>query len=451
MRTVAIYSQEDRFSLHRTKADEAYLVGARQEAGRGLPRHRRHPAHRARGACGCDPSGLRLPVREPRVRAGLRGRRHRSSSARRPETMRTLGNKVAARNLAVVGRRAGDAGDAAAAARMSPECARLARGIGYPVMLKASWGGGGRGMRVVESEAQLRRSCCRWRGARRKAAFGNDEVYLEKLRAPRAPRRGADPRRQPRQPGAPVRARLHGAAAQPEGGRARAGGIPHATRSAPSSVRRGARRSAARRDYAERRHGRVPAGRRHRQVLLHRGQSAHPGRAHGDRVRHRHRHRQGADPHRRRRAHRHAGRAACRAQADIRINGHALQCRITTEDPENNFIPDYGTITAYRSPAGFGIRLDAGTAYSGAIITRSYDSLLVKVTAWAPTPEETHRAHAPRAVGVPHPRRRDQPALPRPAHHPPALRARRVHDPLHRRDAGAVPLARASATAPRAS
>ena len=84
------------------------------------------------------------------------------------------------------------------------------------------------------------------------------------------------------------------------------------------------------------------------------------------------------------------------AQAEIRIAAHALQCRITTEDPENNFIPDYGTIAAYRSPAGFGVRLDAGTAYAGAIITRSYDSLLVKVTAWSPTPEETiarmHRA-----------------------------------------------------------
>ncbi|MGH8266913.1 MAG: pyruvate carboxylase, partial [Steroidobacteraceae bacterium] len=86
------------------------------------------------------------------------------------------------------------------------------------------------------------------------------------------------------------------------------------------------------------------------------------------------------------------------AQQDIRVSGHALQCRITTEDPENNFIPDYGKIAAYRSPAGFGVRLDAGTAYTGAIITRSYDSLLVKVTAWAPTPEETiarmHRALA---------------------------------------------------------
>ncbi len=83
-------------------------------------------------------------------------------------------------------------------------------------------------------------------------------------------------------------------------------------------------------------------------------------------------------------------------QADLQLSAHALQCRVTTEDPENGFIPDYGKLTAYRSPAGFGIRLDAGTAYTGAIITRSYDSLLVKVTSWAPSPEEAiarmHRA-----------------------------------------------------------
>ncbi|MBA3479053.1 MAG: pyruvate carboxylase, partial [Lautropia sp.] len=79
------------------------------------------------------------------------------------------------------------------------------------------------------------------------------------------------------------------------------------------------------------------------------------------------------------------------AQQDIRLNGHALQCRITTEDPENNFTPDYGRISAYRSAAGFGVRLDGGTAYSGAVITPYYDSLLVKVTAWAPTAAEAIR------------------------------------------------------------
>jgi len=69
------------------------------------------------------------------------------------------------------------------------------------------------------------------------------------------------------------------------------------------------------------------------------------------------------------------------------LRGHALQCRVTTEDPQNNFIPDYGRITAYRAATGMGIRLDGGTAYSGAVITRFYDSLLEKVTAWAPTPD----------------------------------------------------------------
>ncbi|MGN6101041.1 MAG: pyruvate carboxylase, partial [Devosia sp.] len=75
-------------------------------------------------------------------------------------------------------------------------------------------------------------------------------------------------------------------------------------------------------------------------------------------------------------------------QEDIHLNGHAIQCRITTEDPEENFIPDYGRITAYREATGFGVRLDGGTAYAGAIITRFYDPLLEKVTCWAPTPEE---------------------------------------------------------------
>ncbi len=76
------------------------------------------------------------------------------------------------------------------------------------------------------------------------------------------------------------------------------------------------------------------------------------------------------------------------SQYDIRLNGHALQTRITTEDPQNSFIPDYGRITAYRAATGMGIRLDGGTAYAGGVITRYYDSLLVKVTAWAQTPEK---------------------------------------------------------------
>ena len=67
-------------------------------------------------------------------------------------------------------------------------------------------------------------------------------------------------------------------------------------------------------------------------------------------------------------------------QEAIQVNGIALQCRITTEDPENNFQPDYGTITTYRSAAGFGIRLDVGSLYQGVSVSPFFDSMLVKVS-----------------------------------------------------------------------
>ncbi|MGQ0794262.1 MAG: pyruvate carboxylase [Deltaproteobacteria bacterium] len=75
-------------------------------------------------------------------------------------------------------------------------------------------------------------------------------------------------------------------------------------------------------------------------------------------------------------------------QSAIRTRGFALQCRITTEDSANNFRPDIGRLTAYRSPGGFGIRLDAASAYAGAVITPYYDSMLVKVTSWGLTFEQ---------------------------------------------------------------
>ncbi|AXT63182.1 pyruvate carboxylase [Aquimarina sp. AD10] len=69
------------------------------------------------------------------------------------------------------------------------------------------------------------------------------------------------------------------------------------------------------------------------------------------------------------------------SQESLKTNGFALQCRITTEDPENDFKPDYGTITTYRSASGFGIRLDAGSVYQGVTISPFFDSMLVKVSA----------------------------------------------------------------------
>ena len=73
------------------------------------------------------------------------------------------------------------------------------------------------------------------------------------------------------------------------------------------------------------------------------------------------------------------------SQDDIHCSGYSIQCRITTEDPENGFQPDYGTLIAYRSAAGFGIRLDVGAAYTGARVSPFFDSMLVKVTSWGRT------------------------------------------------------------------
>ena len=75
-------------------------------------------------------------------------------------------------------------------------------------------------------------------------------------------------------------------------------------------------------------------------------------------------------------------RIGIKKQSDLHLNGYAIQCRVTTEDPANNFAPDTGKITSYRSPGGFGVRLDAATAGVGSEISPYYDSLLLKVTTW---------------------------------------------------------------------
>ena len=85
-----------------------------------------------------------------------------------------------------------------------------------------------------------------------------------------------------------------------------------------------------------------------------------------------------------------------KSQEAVQYRGVAIQCRITTEDPSEEFKPDYGRLVAYRSASGFGIRLDAGNAYSGAKISPFFDSLLVKVTAsgnnMAAASDRLHRA-----------------------------------------------------------
>ena len=180
--TIAIYAEEDKLSLHRFKADEAYPVGRGEGRQLGplesyLSIEEVIRVAKEAGADAIHP-GYGFLSESPEfaeacAEAGI------VFIGPRPDTMRTLGNKISARDLAVscgapvmpATKPLPDDGD---------EIKRLAREVGYPVMLKASWGGGGRGMRPIENEDMLLDAVA---AARREArsAFGKDEVYLEKL------------------------------------------------------------------------------------------------------------------------------------------------------------------------------------------------------------------------------------------------------------------------------
>jgi pyruvate carboxylase len=390
IRTVAIHSREDRFSLHRTKADESYLCGdgkgpidAYLDIGdilRIAAEAQVDAVHPGYGFLSESPE-----FAEACAAAGI------IFVGPLPDTMRRLGNKVEARNLAA------SAGVAVMPATPplpadDAQVIAMANAVGFPVMLKASWGGGGRGMRVVEDDRDLIETVA---VARReaKAAFGKDEVYLEKLI------------RRARHVEVQILGDSHG-------------NLVHLYERDCTVQRRNQkvveRAPAAFLSAAERallceaalKIGRAVGYRAAGTVEF--LQDADTGKFYfievNPRIQVEHTVTEcvtGVDLVKAQI--RIAGGARIGTlesgvprQEDIRVSAHALQCRVTTEDPENNFVPDYGRVTAYRSPAGFGIRLDAGTAYAGAIITRFYDSLLVKVTAWSPTPEETiarmHRA-----------------------------------------------------------
>ncbi|MCE8521305.1 pyruvate carboxylase [Ruegeria pomeroyi] len=380
-KTVAVYAEEDKLGLHRFKADEAYRIGeglGPVAAYLSIPEIIR--VAKESGADAIHP-GYGLLSENPDfvdacVKNGI------TFIGPRAETMRALGDKASARKVAIAAgvpvipatEVLGDDMDAIRA-----EAAE----IGYPLMLKASWGGGGRGMRPIHSEKELAEKVMEGR-REAEAAFGNGEGYLEKMI---------------------IRARH--VEVQILGDKH--GEIYHLWERDCSVQRRNQKvveRAPAPYLSQAQREELCELGRRicahvnyecagtveflmdmdsgkfyfievnprvqvehtvteevtgidivQAQILIAEGKPLAEA----------------------------TGKAS---QDEIALNGHALQTRITTEDPLNNFIPDYGRITAYRSATGMGIRLDGGTAYAGGVITRYYDSLLTKVTAWAPTPEK---------------------------------------------------------------
>ena len=396
LKTVAVWAEEDKLALHRFKADEAYQIGSGPHLDKPMGPIESYLSieeiirvAKLSGADAIHP-GYGLLSESPELvdacaEAGI------TFIGPKAETMRSLGNKVAARNLAI------SAGvPVVPATKPLPEdmatIKQMAAEIGYPIMLKASWGGGGRGMRVIRSEDELERESVEARREAR-AAFGKDEIYLEKLverarhveaqilgdgqgnavhlferdcsvqrrnqkvveRAP-APYLSADQREE-----------LCGYALK----------IANATNYLGAGTVEFLMDIDTGAFYFIEVNPRVQVEHTVTEEVT--GIDIIKAQIHlvdGHKI---------GTPE-----------SGVPEQKDIQLNGHALQCRITTEDPEQNFIPDYGRITAYRGATGFGIRLDGGTAYSGAVITRYYDPLLEKVTAWAPTPEEAikrmHRA-----------------------------------------------------------
>jgi pyruvate carboxylase len=371
LRTVAIYSKEDRLSLHRFKADEAYLVGE----------------HLGPVQAYLDVEGIVAMAREKQVDAIHPGYGFLAENPALPRAceaagitfvgpsaglLELLGDKTAARELAdragvpvVPGSNLAD-----------PETAAK---IGFPLIVKAAFGGGGRGMRVVERVEDF---AGKLEEARKEAgaAFGNDAVFLEKyIRRARhievqilGDQHGSlmhlferdcsvQRRHQKVVEVAPalaistqLRERLCDAALAIGKAAAyyNAGTVEFLVDADTDSF------------YFIEVNPRVQV--EHTVTEMVTGIDIVASQilvAQGARL--------------------HEAPLSLPLQKDLKLFGAALQCRITTEDPAQNFAPDYGKIHTYRSPGGFGVRLDAASAYSGSTVTPFYDSLLVKVTCFA--------------------------------------------------------------------
>ncbi|MFL2939088.1 MAG: pyruvate carboxylase [Opitutales bacterium] len=388
LRTVAIYAEEDRFGVHRFKADEAYLVGKGKgpvaayldiESIISIAKEKRvdmiHPGYgflseNADFARACEEAGI--------VFIGPR-----------PELLESMGDKVAAKKAA------DKAGVPTLPATPKPvskpaEALRWGRKIGFPLIIKAAFGGGGRGMRVVQKEEDLKDMLEEAQGEAERA-FGNSAVFLERYvgRAKHlevqvlGDRKGnvvhlherdcsVQRRYQKVVEVAPsiglpdeVVDSLCGAGVELANkiGYDNAGTVEFLLDQDTNEwffIEMNPRIQVEH-TVTEQITG-IDIVRSQILVAMNHG-------LHGSKI--------GIPP-----------------QNEIPRNGCAVQCRVTTEDPEKGFTPDYGKILSYRSAAGFGVRLDGAMGDTGAIITPFYDSLLVKITASGPNlPQALDRMH----------------------------------------------------------
>ena len=382
IQTVAIYAAEDKLALHRFKADESYCLG---QEGRPVASYldiekiieiaieaQVDAIHPGYGFLSENPDFVKACKKKNIKFIGPS-----------ENTMRSLGNKIEAKKIA---KRAQV--PTIPASEKLPSSVKLSQNIadklGYPLMLKASWGGGGRGMRRIHDSDELREFLPI---ARREAlnAFGNDEVYLEKLITSA---RHVEVQILGDSKGNLVHLFERDCTVQRRNQkiieRAPAAFLSDEERDkiCTFAIKIGEKCNYegagtveflydcnAKEMYFIEVNPRIQVEHTVTEEIT--GidiVKAQIKIAEGEIIS--------------------EGNIYLPSQKKISYRGYALQCRITTENPENNFIPDFGSITNYRSPAGFGVRLDGGTAYSGAVISPFYDSLLAKLTTWAQTADE---------------------------------------------------------------
>ena len=384
IRTVAIYSEEDKLALFRTKADESYLIGKNKgpvEAYLNIDEiinlalkkgvDAIHPGYgflseNAEFALRCTEAGIEF--------IGPTG-----------DMMDKLGDKI---NSKITSKGAGVATIPGVEKPIESEeqALEFARSCGYPVMVKAAAGGGGRGMRIVKSEEDLIAAC---RSAKNEAkkAFGIDDIFIEKyLENPKhievqvlGDKYGNIVHLYERDCSVQRRHQkvieITPAVALSEEKRVQ---ICEDALKIASSI---SYRSAGTLEFLLDKDGnhyfiemnpRIQVEHTitemvtgidivQSQILVAEGY-----RLDSDEV-------------------------GIKSQKDVHLNGYAIQCRITTEDPSNSFAPDTGRIDVYRTGSGFGIRLDGGNGFTGAVISPYYDSLLVKSTSWSRTFEDAIR------------------------------------------------------------
>ncbi len=381
LQTVSIYTHEDRFALHRFKSDESYMIGP-PDGGMPVKGYLNIEAIIAvakdHGVDAIHPGYGFLSENSHFARACKENAIEFIGPS--AEMLEAFGDKTAAKRLAAKASVPTVPGSEGAISDLA-EVRKAAKEVGYPIILKASFGGGGRGMRVVRKPEEL---ASKLEEAQREAggAFGRTEVFIERYIA-RAKH---------------IEVQIMGD---------KHGNLVHlwerdcsvqrrhqkVVEIAPSvnlseDLRRAICESAVRLTRAIHYYNActveylvdADSGEFFFIEVNPRVQVEHTVTecvtgidivktqilvAQGHKL--------------------HEAPIGIPAQAKITPRGYAMQCRITTEDPENHFIPDYGRLSTYRSSAGFGIRLDGGSAYGGAVITPYFDSLLVKCTAMGST------------------------------------------------------------------